>query len=422
MISLFSSSLNLPPAITKGEMQLLCYCARPTLSDAIIERIKTLLQSEINWHALIAMADAHGLFPSLYKSLSTHFAEEVPSAILNQLKARFHLNTIRNQCLAKELCNVLEHLATNGITAIPFKGPTLAVLAYKELAFRQFSDLDILVHEQDFIKARNLMFSAGYERGNNPTGLADVETQELARMQSWGEYSLRHPNGWITVDLHGRLVAGEFPILSANFDLFWDNLTSIPLLNTEVKTFCPENLLLYLCIHGAKDFWKKLSWIGDIAALIHIHPDLDWAQLIQRAQSLDCTQMLWLGLSLAKNILETPLPEVVEQHIQTHFKKQSLLAPIQRQVLSGIHPLDIQYSDLQRIYFHSHIIENKGDQWRYYLSFSSGWLSSRIKPNVHDQAFSPLPRQLYGLYYFVRPIRLLVEFTDALTKRFQRNE
>jgi Uncharacterised nucleotidyltransferase len=418
--AMFSPSLKLQPTITDEEIQLLCYCAHHDLSNAAIERMKALLQQEINWGALIQMAEVHGVLPWLYKSLSVHCIEKVPQDVLNQLRSRFHLNTIHNQCLVKELLRILDLLEANQVPAIPFKGPTLAVLAHNDLALRQFSDLDILVHEQDFLKARDLLLSDGYQKGTDLQGLADIETQDLARMADWGECSLRHSNGLVSIDLHGRLVAGDFPLLSANFDLFWESLSDVSLLRTEVQTFCPENLLLYLCIHGAKDLWKKLSWIGDIAALIHTHPDLNWNQLIKRAQSLESSQMLWLGLSLARDILEAPLPDFVDQHIQTNFKRKPLLAQIKRQVLSGIYPFDIQYSNFQLFYFHHQVIENRGDKWRYYLTFWSRRLSIRIEPNVHDQAFFPLPRRLYALYYFVRPIRILVEFVDDFAKRFQK--
>jgi hypothetical protein len=418
--AMFLPPLELQSITTDREIHLLCYCARYTLSDDAIERIKILAQQEIDWSALIQMATVHGMLPWLYKSLSFYCVEEVPQDVLNQLKAQFHLNTLLNQRLVKELLRILDLLEANHIPVIPFKGPTLAVLAHNDLAFRQFNDLDILVHEQDFLKARDLLLSDNYQKITDLRGLTDIEAQDLARITDWGECSLRHSNGLASIDLHARLVAGDFPLLSANFDLFWESLTSVSLLKTEVKTFCAENLLLYLCIHGAKDLWKKLSWIGDIAALIHTHPDLDWLQLIKRSQSLESSQMLCLGLSLATDILEAPLPDFVEQHIQNIFKQKPLLAQVKRQVLSGVDPFSIQYSNLQLFYFHRKVIENRGDKWRYYLTFWSRWLFVRIGPNIHDRAFFPLPRKLYCLYYLVRPIRILAEFVSALVKRSQK--
>ena len=56
--------------------------------------------------------------------------------------------------------NVLE---ANGITAIPYKGPAIALKLYGNVARRQFADLDILVRKHDVWKAGRLIEAEGFE-------------------------------------------------------------------------------------------------------------------------------------------------------------------------------------------------------------------------------------------------------------------
>src|SRR5256886_10494233 len=52
--------------------------------------------------------------------------------------------------------------AAAGIAAVPVKGPTLAALAYGDLARRESFDLDILVRRQDVAPAADLLRSLDY--------------------------------------------------------------------------------------------------------------------------------------------------------------------------------------------------------------------------------------------------------------------
>ncbi len=58
---------------------------------------------------------------------------------------------------------ILSLLENNGIAAIPYKGPALAASVYGDLALRQFADLDIMVRNEDVLRARDVMASLGYQ-------------------------------------------------------------------------------------------------------------------------------------------------------------------------------------------------------------------------------------------------------------------
>jgi hypothetical protein len=57
--------------------------------------------------------------------------------------------------------------------------------------------------------------------------------------------------------------------------------------------------------------------ICDVAELLRAHPELDWEKIVDRAETLGCRRILWLGLFLAYDLLQAPLPmEILERVYQ----------------------------------------------------------------------------------------------------------
>jgi hypothetical protein len=255
MLALTQTSAQAPTTATPSQVELLLCCARAHIDTTTAERIRMLLQKESDWAGLIESSVYHGVMPLLYQSLKTTCPEAVPKTSLAQLQFYFHTSKLHNQFLTSELLKLLNLFEEHGIKAIPFKGAILAVSAYGNLAFRTFGDLDILVHQQDFLRAKDLLLSHGY---HSTQKWFLTEAQRVAVMQDMGEYSLASHDGRVNIDLHKRLVAGYLFTLSADLDYFWECLEPVSLLDQTVVSFRAEETLLYLCIHGAKSFWERL--------------------------------------------------------------------------------------------------------------------------------------------------------------------
>ena len=151
------------------EISLLLACACTRVDQKTAERIKEAAQRSLDWDRLIKASLTHGLMPLLYENLSTHCADIVPPIHLNQLRDLFQMNAARSVLLTGELFNILDRFATEGIEAMPYKGPAIAISIYGRLALRQFSDLDILVRKRDVWRCQQLLISRGYEPHFNIT-------------------------------------------------------------------------------------------------------------------------------------------------------------------------------------------------------------------------------------------------------------
>ena len=167
-----------------------------------------------------------------------------------------------------------------------------------------------------------------------------------------------------------------------------------------MHTFAPEDTLIAICVHGSKDFWDRILWIADVSELIRAHPQLDWDAVVSRAESLKAQRMLHLGLLLASELLDAPLPDSIagRAHHDTAASRlaleliKSLLAAEPR--CAGVaRRFDIRRRSVRGFLF----------GWRY-----AGRLT--MLPSDEDWQDLRLPRTLAPLYFLLRPLRLLQKY------------
>jgi hypothetical protein len=315
---------------TRLEIELLLCCSRTQVDTSTIERIKALVQQDLNWTYIIPTAVFHKVMPLLYQNLSTICPEQVPKPVLAQLKDYFQTNLKRNLWLTGELIKLLNLLESQEIYVIPIKGAILAVSAYGNITLRQFNDVDILVRQQDALRARDILVSQGYESSYNFT-----RKQEVRRLKSpyCKDNNYHHRDTGVNIDFHWQLLQRylSFPL---EHEGLWKRQKSISLAGKKTLNLSPEDNLLFLCIHGSRDRWNRLQLIVDIATLIRVSKDIDWGLVIEQARILGCMRRLLLGTFLANNLLETELPEEILQRIQVEPEIESLAIEVCERLFS----------------------------------------------------------------------------------------
>jgi hypothetical protein len=304
--------------LNAGEELLLC-CARSRVDIKTAERIRSLLRQDIDWPYLLRIAGQHRVVPLLYQSLYMTCSEAVPEAVLAQLREHFHATVVRNYALTAELLKLLDLFETHHIPAIPLKGPALAVSVYGDVSLREFTDLDLLVRKQDVPAAEDLIASQGYEPKQRMT-----RTQQAASLQVKCSRGFVRNDGKVRVELHWGLLEWQFASSAFAFDSLWQRTGQVSLVGTTVRSFPPEDLLLFLCVHGAKHIWDSLGWICDVAELVRLHQKLDWERTMAQASNGGGERRLLLGLCLARDLLGTPLPERVQQRVEADSQLQAL--------------------------------------------------------------------------------------------------
>lgn len=386
------------------EIEVLLICACTSMESEKANRLKALLQAGIEWEKLIQMATQHKVIPLLYWNLNTICPEAVPQNIFDRLQKNYYTDARRNLFLSGELVRLLDLFESQGIQALPFKGPILAASAYGNLSLRQFCDLDILIREKDIEKAKMLFLSEGYEMKIERIEVtpeqeaAFVRSPNIHHFVRETAYPFIHEQKKILAELHWGIVPKyfSFPLDS---EQLWENIEQVSIAGKSVPNLSPENALLMICGHGTKDCWRQLARICDVAEIIRSHPQLDWTKLMERATILGGKRMLCLGIFLAKNLLGTTLPDSVCQKIQADPEVEILAT----QVFDGLFSNTNKSSkDGNVTSFHLRAKENLTDKLQYFLLIT-------ITPTTTDWLLLPLAKFPTFIYYLLRPIRLIGE-------------
>jgi hypothetical protein len=352
--------------------------------------MENLLRQGIDWTEFCQMAVQHGILPLVCWHLKNFEEEFVPAAI----RARFNEYSLRivqhNFRYVRELLKIVSIFNESSIPVIPFKGPLLAAAAYKNLALRTFSDLDILVHKKDVLRAKQLLLDHGYHLAVPLTG-----AQEAVHLRDDHVFELVREEGEISVELHWAITSNCIPF-PLDLRQLEERIESFPLANQPVMNASPEDSLIILCVHGTKHIWERLVWVCDVAELIQARPDMNWNRVMARARATKSLRMVNLGLFLAHDLLHAPLPDWVQNQLQpdcrslnlARYVKNNLFAEDGRKRLSD----DI---------FLLKTMERVQDRVRYGLHLA-------ITPSAEERAL--LPDSLMLFWWIIRPVRLLSKY------------
>ncbi|WP_052374314.1 nucleotidyltransferase family protein [Methanobacterium sp. SMA-27] len=294
-----------------NEDKLLILCARTQLNPEIKSKLIKLFHSDLDWDYLIQRAFQHKLTPLLYWNLK-EFKEEVPENVLKCFKESFNRNVKKNLLMLGELLKLVNLFEKHGLNVIPYKGPLLAIYAYKNLALRQFDDLDIFVDKNDVLKVKEILISYGYNPQFELKGF-----KEKRFIKSQREYKFKNPETNISLEVHWQFQGVSFSL--SNDPLFLgdpENVEIVKISNKEISSLSPENMLLILCIHASGHYWDRLSWICDVSELIQSY-EINWEYIFEKADKLGIKRLILVNLCLAVDLLDLNLPNTIHQHLES---------------------------------------------------------------------------------------------------------
>lgn len=378
----------------RPEKQLLLCCARTRLDAASLGRIEALVSNRLDWPYLLAAAAENGITPFVYRHLQTVCPERVPPVWMEQLRQEFHRNTANSLYLSAGLLKILDAFAIHEILAIPYKGPVLAEQAYGNLNFRQFADLDIVVRQRDIARVHELLHSQSYRARFPLTPAGQAASNRIP-----GQYVFTHSAAGNIVEIHTERTLRYFPV-PLDLDALAARRQPVELGGRRVLTFSAEDALPILCVHGCKHFWERLCWICDIAELAQHPRGINWEAAFEQSRRLGAERMLLLGLHLAANLLETPLPEEVLRRVREDGEVERLGVLVRRQFCDESRG---QPGLAQRVWFR---VRMRGKAWqgvRYCLRLATA-------PTEEDWTRVNLAAPFSPLYAVLRPFRVLRKY------------
>ncbi|MBD1855910.1 MULTISPECIES: lasso peptide biosynthesis B2 protein [Leptolyngbya] len=368
------------------ELALLLCCARTHRDATTVAQIHQLVHQPIRWENLIPLAEWHSVLPLVYQTLNTVCPEKIPPEISKRLRQSFYAISLNNQLLIQTLLILLKQFEDAEIPVLAFKGPLLAISYYGDLNLRQFNDLDLLVARNDFERAQTLLREKNYQ----PYQVLGWQT------------AFAHSSSGVGIDLHRALTPPYFKF-DLQFEELRSRLQSCSFDNQQIDCLSPIDMLLILCVSFCRDRHEqksRLIQLCDIAQLIQAYPNLDWHQVLNQSRRFGILHMVLVTLALGQQLLQIPLPKMMQTQIQHNSEIESLLHPLATNLLkTNLQPQLLQFDSETFCLDHTFYLalrERWSDKIPYFLNYAA-------LPVDHPQRIQ-LPKAFDYLYLIRRTI------------------
>jgi hypothetical protein len=175
------------------------------------------------------------------------------------------------------------------------------------------SDMDLLVKEEDLVRAGRILLTLGYQE-YFPAWESTLTIQHHLP-------PFTNKSGAM-IELHWNIVSPDSPI-QVDLDGLWERACLINVDHVEVRAFSPEDLFLHLCIHACFHlqtiYCHGLDLIPfcDMAGLIKTSSEkIDWQIVLERAARWGSQKCVYLMLRLVRELLGASPPEEIMAEIK----------------------------------------------------------------------------------------------------------
>jgi hypothetical protein len=286
------------------ELRFLCH---PLSQPGIPETQEGVEKRPIlDWDAFITLLRRHRLLP-LAPCYLHRYREVMPAAAATRLRQSWQHSRLQSLARSGELASLLTGFQSDAIRILPLKGPLLAQELFGDPTARLSKDLDLLAHPEDLGRAAERLSAQGYL---STDGYPDFSPrQRQAFFSQYHHFGFWHPQRAIRIELHWRWFDNPLYFSLPLEDSLFRSRQSV-MGGVVMPTLGPKETLLYLCAHGARHLWHRLSWIRDIAAILASpEPVLDWPKMLAKAQGLGVRTALIEGTALASLLYRYQIPE-----------------------------------------------------------------------------------------------------------------
>ena len=407
-------------AIQYGKpMALLIQCCRVHFkTDAIenlnekIEKLDEEKRAEVLKRVQL-LSRLHRIRPVVYRILlSTNISEELKISLKNEL----HSITLQNFEIAKETERIVKKLTIVGITAIPYKGVAYSKQFYGDISMRESTDIDLAIDASDLLAIKPQFEEDGYAIApgmENPVKASTTyytENKDLC-------FDKVTSNHQFHVELHWMVTHPRYQAPTNLNKINIAETVESELGGTSLRFLEPtEHLRATLLHHLLHDGMEYLKLLVDITqAQMAIRSSPQEAEKLNN-QDVKITLLNKKIAELGQHYHVAPILQEIKElfgigqisGIQTKnsIKKSVIDYCLQSNIgrYQRHRPLSLLGHYIRSLHNRVRFIKNKKDQHRFQISY----IHSLIKPGLGEREWIPLPQFLHGLYYLIRPVRILL--------------
>jgi hypothetical protein len=363
------------------------WIAPATYAQAQAERVMAACHEGINWDGFLALVDRHRvLVPQ--GTLRRLVGDRLPDRVYEQLKSRSAEACRQALRQAAELLRLHKAFGARGIEMIPLKGIILSLRLFGDAGTRFSYDLDLLIRPKSLDEADQILRREGY-RLIFPDFELTKKRKQWVLAQEW-HFRYYHDSHRLLIELHWRLSQWNIEHVAE----LWNHTQPTTWMGASFLNLKDDTLLLFLCDHGSKHQWRRIKWLGDVAALLAQERSFCWENLLALADRFDLSRSLAQAGLLVHWLYGIPLPAPLIELILRQKAAGALASrAVEAMLLSEEGQLALQVRLKNRV-FPARLRERLR---------RSVCLRSNSIP-AYEFKECPLPDGLFWLYFPLRPL------------------
>ncbi|MCF6405284.1 nucleotidyltransferase family protein [Chitinophaga filiformis] len=361
--------------MNQPEVTILLLCCRVYLQSSSISTLCTFISGHsIDWQRVYKLCARHRIRPVAFHVLN-RLKGIVPPEALQPFKAYCREFSVFAFDRKREADHIVARLKQHGAAARFYKGMDFSQLIYGDIAMREFTDMDIIIREDQVPTVVSVMQAEGYEMHQEKYfSIYPDHFKDHIKEVVFGKRCAR--GKWLSFEFHYRP-----PETLTSVQYHFNGLLGKDYLSGRPFTH-QDYYRLMLVNNGASDFYPHLRSLLDMALLYRHGP----YRVVPKLQGFED---LWM--QLASDLLGIPA-------YATGPVPEKTYQLLRKRLLEDPPPAENKFLQLAfiRLTFMT-TLKAKYAVFTQYLRFL-------LRPNGEDIMRVRLP--YFFLYYFTKPFRL----------------
>jgi hypothetical protein len=295
------------------EDKFLLLCCQTEIGDKDRDWLDKIQRDKIDWDYFLKKAREEGISPLVFIRLPKVLISKnnIPKYVTDELRKDYYLNASKNTLIFNELRNILNVFNEAGLRVIVLKGAALAETAYRNLALRPMSDVDLLVKKEDLFSINEHLKGLGHFPSDRSVDDTDVTSTYLTTLD-YRSASANSPSFHIHWHFVNSTVPNDSYVNDIKMEDIWQDAQKASVASVETMVMAPHHLIIHLSEHALRvtHSLSKLSLLCDINEAINSYQDrLDWDRLIKYSLKFKLDRMVYIALYFVSGFLASKIPE-----------------------------------------------------------------------------------------------------------------
>lgn len=247
------------------------------------------------------------LLSALYKNLQKNGIDD-PELV--RLKGVYRFIWVKNHRRLAAVTFLIKAFEKEGIPLLFLKGIPLTVLAYRDVGSRYMEDVDILVPQDQTVRAIKFLRELGWRPMlKNLESLDTPWSKRFLDIQA--SCGFRDDNK-VEIDVHWHLMYELVHMDPRINEEFWERAIPFTVHGLQALTLSPEDQLIHICVHGTRwNPYPPFRWVVDAMKLMETWPDLDWDRVFRQAERMKLVLPVREALGYLKRVFHADIPDSV---------------------------------------------------------------------------------------------------------------